>query len=150
MNNIKTSYLNPHSICTTKANTMKISSNTIWKFRISSIVAPYIYQILKNSTFPIKIIPYQKEFLNLRLNCYLYNLYNHLNKRTEIELLFQNIQKLQAHEKISTLPKLFHLLKAKGIKNRFYKNNKSMLTKELKVTRKQLRNHPNILIKKAN
>ena len=91
----------------------------------------------------------QKEFLNLGPNCHLKTRFDPVNKKTEIEMLFQSISKLQTEGKITVDPNLRDLLKAEGLKNRSTKCN-SILTKELKLAAKELKNNPEITIKKAD
>ena len=96
------------------------------------------------------LTPQQKDFLNLRPNCHLFQGYTSINKKTEIEILYQNILKLRDNKVISVKPEFRDLLKAEAIKNRYNKKQPTLLTHQLKTAAKELRNHPNITIKKAD
>ena len=63
----------------------------------------------------------QKDFLNLRLNCHLFQGYTSINKNTEIEILYQNILKLGDKKVISIKPEFRDLREAEAIKNRYNK-----------------------------
>ena len=93
----------------------------------------------------------QKDFLNLGSTCYLFNGFNHVQKQTENETLYQNILKLQEQNQVKTKPQLRNLLKAKATKNRSnYKHIYSpILTRQLKNVAEQLHKHPDITIKKS-
>ena len=94
------------------------------------------------------LTPQQKDFLNLGPNCHLFQGYTSINKNTEIEILYQNILKLRDNKVISVKPEFRDLLKAEAIKNRYNKKQPTLLTHQLKSAAKELRNHPNITIKK--
>ena len=64
--------------------------------------------------------------------------------------LYQNILKLRDNKVISIRPEFCDLLKAEAIKNRYNKKQLTLLTHQLKTAAKELRNHPNITIKKAD
>ena len=91
----------------------------------------------------------QKEFLNLGPNCHLQSHFDPLKKKTEIEMLYRAVSKLQTQEIITVDPNLKDLLKAEGLKNRSPKH-KSILTKELKAAAKELKNNPDIIIRRAD
>ena len=77
----------------------------------------------------------QKDILNLGPTCHLFNGFNHVQKQTEIEILYQNVLKLQEQNQVKTKPQLCDLLKAEATKNRSnYKHNYStILTRQLKM-----------------
>ena len=95
------------------------------------------------------LTPQQKDFLNLGPNCHLFQGYTSINKNTEIEISYQNISKLRDNKVISVKPEFRYLLKAEAIKNRYNKKQPTLLTHQLKTAAKELRNHPNITIKKS-
>ena len=64
----------------------------------------------------------QKDFLDLGLTFYLFNGFHHVQKQTEIEILYENILKLQEQNQVKIKLQLRNLLKAEAIKNR--SNNK--------------------------
>ena len=94
---------------------------------------------------------YQIDFLNLGPNCHLFNKYKHINKKSAIELLYQDIVELKQKKIIKTHPEINDLLKAESIINRqnSHKNN-TLLNHNLKEAANQLRTHPDIIIKKAD
>ena len=83
-------------------------------------------------------------------NCHLFQGYTSINKNTEIEILYQNILKLQDKKVISIKPEFHNLLTAEAIKNRYNKKQPILLTHQLKIAAKELCNHPNITIKRAD
>ena len=105
-------------------------------------IARYINLLDSNST------QQPKDFLNLGPNCHFFQGYTSINKNTEIEILYQNILKLLDKKVISIKPEFRDLLKAEAIKNRYNKKQPTLLTHQLKIAAKELRNHPNITIKR--
>ena len=83
-------------------------------------------------------------------NCYLFQGYTSINKNSEIEILYQNILKLQDKKVISIKPEFHDLLKAEAIKNWYNKKQPILLTHQLKIANKELCNHPTITIKKTD
>ena len=69
-----------------------------------------------------KLTEHQKEFLNLGLNCHLYN------KCNQFEILHENIEKLQKQNQIKTHPAIKDILKAEAIKTDMNKNKSSYLS----------------------
>ena len=120
----------------------------------------YFYRIRGELIYVLSIVvcipstfcptPQQKDFLNLGPNCHLFQRYTSINKNTEIEILYQNILKLRDNKVISISPEFRDLLKAEAVKNRYNKKQPTLLTHQLKTAAKELRNHPNITIKKAD
>ena len=95
------------------------------------------------------LTPQQNDFLNLGPNCHLFQWYTSINKNTEIEILYQNILKLQDKKVIFIKPEFHDLLKTEAIKNRCNKKKQpTLLTHQLKMAAKELRSHPNITIEK--
>ena len=87
-----------------------------------------------------KLTEYQKEFLNLAPNCHLYNKYNQYvkKKKAEIEVFYENNEKLQKQNQIKTHPGIKHILKTEAIKNQKIT---TILNNNLKSIIKQSQNH---------
>ena len=92
----------------------------------------------------------QKDFLNLGTTRYLFNGFKHVQKQTEVEVLYQDILKPQEQNQAKTKPQLRKLLKAEATKNR--SNNKdnysSILTRQIQNVAEHSHKHPDISIKK--
>ena len=91
----------------------------------------------------------EKEFLNLGLNCHIEPKYNKLHKKVEIEVLYQNLLKLESKQEITIDPKLADQLRCESTKHR-YEKRKTLLTPELKAAAKTLRENSQIMIRKAD
>ena len=91
----------------------------------------------------------QTEFLNLGLNFHLKSKYKKLDKVTEIEILYNDILELDKENKITIDNNLQDQLRNESTKHRnpFKKN---ILTPELKQAAKELKNHANITVRKAD
>ena len=95
--------------------------------------------------------PTQEEIkvLNLGLNCHIQPKYDPLIKKTEMEILFQNIIKLEEQDQVITHPDLANYLRAESCKNRYVKT-ESILTPDLHKAAQSLKNNKNIVIRKAD
>ena len=93
---------------------------------IPNIIDKYINLSDCNLTQP-------KDFLNLGPNSHLFQGYTSINKTTQIEILYQNILKLQDNKVISIKPEFRDLLKAEAFKNRYNKKQPTLLTHLLKT-----------------
>ena len=91
----------------------------------------------------------QKEFLNLGINCHLPRKYSKLEKKTELELLYQKLLNLQKLGKIIINDNLADQLRGESTKHR-YKYSTNILTSELRNAAKELRENENITFKKAD
>ena len=76
----------------------------------------------------------QKDFLILGPSSHLFKRFNHVQKQTEIEILYQNVLKLQEQNQVKTKSLLRDLLKDEATKNRSNKKHKNstLLTRQLK------------------
>jgi len=90
-------------------------------------------------------------FLNLGLNChYLSKIKNFkINKTIEIEKLMYNINDLELRKLVTVDPSIAHELKVESNKIRG-KFNSTILTEDLKQAATQLKNNPNIEIRKSD
>ena len=95
----------------------------------------------------------EKEFLNLGSNCHIESRFSVAEKYTEIELLFQQIVKLEKERKVTVKPGLKPQLLAEATKNRSSgrtKKHGDLLTPRLKEAAKNLREDTNIVIRRAD
>ena len=97
----------------------------------------------------VKLTEAQHQLLNLGLNCHYQRKRNIINKQTELELLFQNILRLEAEDKISVHPDLKGQLAGEGSKLRGSDSSK-LLTKDLREAARQLREDPDIVVRRAD
>jgi len=91
----------------------------------------------------------QKQFLNLGLNCHYLKKANPIEKKIEIEKLMDNILQLESKHKITINPSLPIELRAEAVKLRGNYKSK-ILTPELKKAAEELKNNPDIIIKRAD
>ena len=91
----------------------------------------------------------EKEFLNLGLNFHLQRKYEKMHKKTELEILYDNLLKLEQTNKISIDPGLQEQLAAEGTKHRNTYHH-SVLTPQLKTAATQLRTNDHIVIRRAD
>ena len=91
----------------------------------------------------------QKEFLNLGLNYHIQPKYDKIEKSTQLELLYQDLLKIENEQKKTINPDLPDQLRNEATKHR-YSSYKSNLTPELKQAAKELYENPDIVIKKAD
>ena len=66
-----------------------------------------------------------------------------------MEVLFDSIKKLENNNILTVNPNLKHLLKSESLKQRDY-NNSHILSKELRAAARELKNHPDITVRKAD
>ena len=95
----------------------------------------------------------EKDFLNLGINCHIQGKFNLADKYTEIELLFQQIAKLEKDNKVQVKPELQPQLLAEATKHRAVKRRKQenrLLTPRLKAAAKNLKQDESIVIRKAD
>ena len=91
----------------------------------------------------------EKRFLDLGLNCHLQPKYDKLHKKTELEVLYQNLLKLESQKSIAINPNLADQLRAESTKHRNIQN-RSILTPSLKEGAHSLKSNNNIVIRKAD
>ena len=91
----------------------------------------------------------EKQFLNLGLNFHLQSRYDKMHKKTELEILYDNLLKLQDKNKINISPGLQEQLAAEGTKHR-HGYHHSVLTPQLKDAANQLRSNDDIIIRRAD
>ena len=91
----------------------------------------------------------ETEFLNLGINCHIQPKYDKLQKQCDLEILYQNLQKLETKNEITIKPEIVEQLKCESTKHRNTKHN-SILTKPLLNAAKSLKNNENIVIRKAD
>ena len=91
----------------------------------------------------------QKQFLNMGLNYHLQPKYIKLEKSTQLEILYQDLLKLESTKHITINPNLCDQLRSESTKHRncYYK---SKITPKLKLAAKELFENQNIIIKKAD
>ena len=91
----------------------------------------------------------EEEFLNLGLNFHIQPKYDKLHKQTELELLYENILKLQDKGKVTVHNNLADQLRAESTKHRNTQNH-SVLTAKLKQAAKRLQSNNDIVIRRAD
>ena len=91
----------------------------------------------------------QQRLLNLGLNCHFQSKRSIIDKQTELELLYENILKLEVDDKISVHPDLKGQLAGEGSKLRGSDCSK-LLTKELREAGRQLKEDPRIIVRRAD
>ncbi|XP_076065026.1 uncharacterized protein LOC143039059 [Oratosquilla oratoria] len=99
------------------------------------------------SDYPLS--DHQKKFLNLGLKC---NYMPHLKKAEKIadlELLYKNLCEFHQKGKINMKPIFIELLQAESTKRRGY-GKSSLLTAELRLAAKELRENKDIVIRRAD
>ena len=89
------------------------------------------------------------EFLNLGLNCHIEPRYDKLQKETEIEALCQSLLQLETKKVIAVKPELAIQLKCESTKHRNMMH-RSIITPSLRNAAQNLKNNPNIIIRKAD
>ena len=65
-----------------------------------------------------QLSPIEEEFLNLGLNFHIQSKYNKLHKHVQMELLYQNLEKLEKDQKIDMNPRMKELMSAEATKHR--------------------------------
>ena len=120
-------------------NNVNTDGNTNIKTNVNSFVNLSDYDLTNN----------EKGFLNLGLNCHLQPKYQELHKKTELEILYQNLLKLDAQKIITIKPNLADQLRAESTKHRTTKN-QSMLPPSLREAARSLKDNDNITIRKAD
>ena len=91
----------------------------------------------------------EEQFLNLGLNFHIQGKYDKLHKQTEMEILYNNIIKLQENGKVTIKQGFPEQLAAESNKHRntFHR---SIITPQLRTAAQELRNNQNIVIRKAD
>lgn len=97
----------------------------------------------------VELTEAQHQLLNLGLNCHFQSKRNIVDKQTELELLYENILKLEAKDEILVHPDLKGQLAGEGSKLRGNDCSK-LLTKELREAGKQLKEDSRIVIRRAD
>lgn len=91
----------------------------------------------------------QTKFLNLGLNCHYINKPKPHAKRIELEMLLEDIQRLESDKKVTTSPDLqAEIIREANTTRGHYRS--SLLTPELKLAAKELRENNDIIIRKAD
>ena len=91
----------------------------------------------------------EQEFLDLGLNCHLLPKYSKLQKQTEIEVLYQKLIQLQKSDEITIKEGLADQLRSESGKHR-NGTNSQLLSPQLRIAANNLRDNPNIMIRKAD
>ena len=91
----------------------------------------------------------QKQLLDLGTKFNYKPKFDPLKKETELEILYDSLTKLASKQLITIHPNLKPQLKAEATKNRDFKHS-SILTKELRTAAKELKSHPNIIVRRAD
>ena len=91
----------------------------------------------------------EKDFLNLGVNCHLSGKTEFCQKNTELELLYQDITRIEKDGKVVVSPDLRPQLLAEGTKRRGG-GSSSILTPRLRAAAKSLREDDSIVIRKAD
>ena len=91
----------------------------------------------------------QKDILNLGLNCHLQSKYNKMDKKVELEALYDSLIKLQDKCKVTIDNDLKDQLKAEGTKRRDYRNS-DLLTFEQRQAAKELKETAGLTIRRAD
>lgn len=97
----------------------------------------------------VQLTPDQEELLNLGLNCHVQSKFDILDKKTELETLFQDLVKKQQQNKITISSRFKDLLRAEATKVRGNSIGKIM-TPNLRIASKELRNNSDIVIRRAD
>ena len=97
----------------------------------------------------VELTEAQHQLLNLGLNCHYQSKRNIIDKQTELELLYNNILKLEEQDKVSVHPDLKGQLAGEGSKLRGSDYSK-LLTKELREAGKQLKEDSRIIVRRAD
>ena len=92
----------------------------------------------------------QKEFLNLGLNYHIQPKYNKIEKSTQLEILYQDLLKLEGEQKLNIHPNLTDQLRNEATKHRNTNYHKSKLTSTLRKAARELYENQDIIIKKAD
>ena len=96
-----------------------------------------------------QLAPLEEEFLNLGLNFHIQSKYSKLHKQVQMELLYQNLEKLEKDQKIELNPRLKELMSAEASKHRNVRH-QSLITPELKAAALKLKNNETLVIRKAD
>ena len=96
-----------------------------------------------------ELTPNQKRLLNLGIKCHIQPKFDQIKKKTELEVLYKSILKLENDNKIIINPNLKEQLCAEGTKRRTCKRTR-LLTPELQQAAKELRENEEIIIRKAD
>ena len=91
----------------------------------------------------------QKQVLNLGLNCHIQTKFNSIEKQADLELLYQDIQKLEKDKKVVVDEQLKEQLLAEATKARGSTKSR-LLSDDLKSAARALRENDNIVTRKAD
>ena len=97
----------------------------------------------------VELTEKQAELLNLGLNCHVQSPYDIAVKKREIELLYQSIEKQEKSGKVTVNPNLKERLLGESTIKRSHERGK-VLTKAHREAAAELRNNPNIVIRRAD
>lgn len=97
----------------------------------------------------IELTENQKQILNLSLNCHYQNKYDLLDKKAELEVLYQDLLKLQKEKKILVDPNLKDSLVGESVKIRGRYKSK-ILSRSLFQAAKELREDDRIVVRRAD
>ena len=91
----------------------------------------------------------QKELLNLGLNCHIQTRFDEIEKQADLELLYQDILKLEKEKKVEVNSRLKDQMVGESSKVRSTSKSKIM-TEDLRKAAKDLRENENIVIRRAD
>ena len=91
----------------------------------------------------------EKEFLNLGLNCHTYSRFDAYKKKVELEILYDDLLKLEKNKVVEINPNLKEQLRGESTKNRG-KTQSLILTPKLRAAAQSLREDETIVIRKAD
>ncbi|XP_076030410.1 uncharacterized protein LOC143018709 [Oratosquilla oratoria] len=97
----------------------------------------------------ITLTEMQRKFLNLGLNCHYISRPSPLAKRIELEMLIDDIQRLEREKKVTTHPDLQAEFIREANTSRGHTRS-SLLTPELRAAAKELKDNNNIVIRRAD
>ena len=97
----------------------------------------------------VQLTEAQHRLLSLGLNCHYQQKRNIVDKEPELELLYQNILRLEAEDKLCVHPDLKGQLAGEGSKLRGSDQSK-LITKDLREAAKQLKDDPRIIVRRAD
>ena len=91
----------------------------------------------------------EKQLLNLGLNCHLQSPVDKYKRKVELEILYENILELQTQKVVEITPELQDQLRAEGSRHQC-NSNSNLLTPELRSAARNLRENPDIVIRRAD
>ena len=129
------------------SNKIKVA-NKLSKIYGSNITLPKQKQGYQNLS-SVELTKEQHDFLNLGLNCHIQSKRKPIDKKAELELLYQDILQLEKDDKVRITGDLKGELIGEGNKLRG-KSTSKLITKELKEAARQLKEDERIIIRRAD